>query len=443
MSRMSYRPVATGVTVLLSLCLWCNSTWAVSTPYDKTPAAMITQDFNRQGLIWDYELANHFANNPNRRGYVVAVLDFCHSGGFVNELAKLSNVYVATACDWDEYSWGPPVAFGQKFMNESKTNTLHQSFETAKAAVSKKEAPQEHEAGMGGMSLYHLTGDRAVLFSADEPGRDDFWQDITTARDALLNRTSGAWPKQTIGAYFGDGTKKFADDTSVNGSATRNILFGAIDGVYADSNFQDTSLLFMYLNNHGTSTDVVKSRYRGGRYEYEVTVSLYRNEEDTKYGIWNVRHRVPDPDKSHYKNIRPPKAGWDVRILGGWMEWYSTNPSDPSTWLVSGVDYSFGYDYPAPPQKVEWQDWAWRGWNASQVLNDCGWPDGSAWGRGWVVYGANRLDAPDPAQWPGWDNGGDGWVLAPAWAIPEPATLLLFGYGLIPVIPMLRRKARK
>lgn len=214
MYRMSYRLVATGVTVLFSLCLWCNSTWAVTTPYDKTPAAVVTQDFGNEGIIWDYELANHFKNNPSRRGFVVAVLDFCHSGGFVNELSSLSNVYVATACDWDEYSWSS-AAFGQKFMNESKTKKLHQAFEAAKAAVLKEQAPQEHQGSMGDLSLSYLAGDRAVLFSADDPSDPDpsFWQDITTARDALLNRAEGAWPKETIGAYFGDGTKKFDDGT--------------------------------------------------------------------------------------------------------------------------------------------------------------------------------------------------------------------------------------
>ncbi|GIV19997.1 MAG: hypothetical protein KatS3mg023_1748 [Armatimonadota bacterium] len=413
------------------LCLFINSAWAVVTPYDKTPAAMITQDYNRKGLVWDYEIADRIANNPNRRGFVAAVLDFCRSGGFVNELSALANVYVATACDWDEYSFG---VFGQRFMNESKTQNLHQSFETAKAAVSKWQSPQEREGGLGDLTLHWLTGDRALLFAADDPTQDDFWQDITVARDALRTRPFGQWPTSSIEAYFGDGKRIFADGIRVTGAATRANLFGALD-----ASLDPTRLLFLYLNDHGVSTDVLKSRYRDGRYEYEVTTSLYRNEGDAKYGIWKVRHRVPDPDKSHYKNIQLPKAGWDVEIIGDWMEWFSKNPGDPSTWLVSGVDYPFGYDYPVPPKKVEWDDWVRYSRDGSDKINDKGWPDGSAWGSGFVVYTADQLYAPDPAQWPGWDNGGDGWVLAPAWAIPEPATLFLFSCGWIPLIPIFRR----
>lgn len=431
---------------MLLLVIWDNA-GAVPTPYDRIPVAIVTEDYNGQGLLWDFQLAEHFANNTNRRGFLAAVLDFCHSGGFVNELSGLSGlrgVYIAAACDWDEYSFG---VFGQTFMRESKTHTLHKAFETAKVAVLPRQTPQEAPGGsLGTLTLYYLDGDRAVLFSADEqPPRPDFWRDITTARDALVNRPAGQWPKETVGAYFGDGTKKFDDGTPVNGSAMRSILLGAIDAVYLDFEFKDTSLLFLYLNDHGVSTDVVKSRYREGRYEYEVTTSLYRNVDDggTEYGIWNVRHRVPDRDRSHYKNIRPPKEGWDMRITpDGWMEWYSTNPADPNTWLESGVNYPFGYEYPVPPQKVEWQDWVWQNWSGQSALNDFGMPDGSEWGRGHVVYGENRLNVPDPRQWPGWDNGGDGWVLAPAWAIPEPATLLLFGTGLSVVLGFARGRRR-
>ncbi len=124
-----------------------NGIWAVPTPYDRLPAAIVTQDYGARGLVWDYELAERL-DNPNRQGAVVAVMDFCHSGGFVNELSRLGNLYIATACDWDEYSWTEPVAFGQRFMNASKTATLHESYETAKNAVVRWQTPQEASGGL-------------------------------------------------------------------------------------------------------------------------------------------------------------------------------------------------------------------------------------------------------------------------------------------------------
>ncbi len=420
--------------LLLIVALCASACWAVITPYDQKPAAMVTQDYSGTGLVWDYELSAPLSV-AGRKGTVVAVLDFCHSGGFVNELSTLSKLYVAAACEWDEYSYGPPVAFGQKFMNNSMTNSLHQSYEAAKSAVDKYETPQEASGGLGDRTLDWQRGYRALLFSADEtPPRDDFWQDISTAWHSLTGRTNNPWPRSGIETYFGDGTPKDGE-IFIRGAATRENLLSAIIDLLPH---EDDQLLFLYLNNHGVSTDVLKSRYRGGRYEYEVTTSIYRTEQDKKYGVWNVRHRVPDPDLSHYKNIQVPKQGWDVRILGGWMEWYSTNRDDPSTWLESGVDYTFGYDYPAAPARVRWEDYVYD--LRDSEINDFGYPDGSPWGKGWVVYGANRLGALDPSQWNGWDNGGDGWVLAPSWAIPEPITLLLFGIGLAPVVKLCRRR---
>ncbi len=335
-----------------------NGIWAVPTPYDRLPAAIVTQDYGARGLVWDYELAERL-DNPNRQGAVVAVMDFCHSGGFVNELSRLGNLYIATACDWDEYSWTEPVAFGQRFMNASKTATLHESYETAKNAVVRWQTPQEASGGLGTRNLDWDRGYQALLFSAGDENpamNESFWKDISTAWHALRERPTWPWPRSAIESYFGDGSQQ-SPEIFIRGPATRANLLSAVVDLLP---YEDNDLLFLYLNNHGMSTDVLKSRYRGGRYEYELTTSIYRTDDDVKYGIWKVRHEVPDPNLGNYKNIQVPKAGWDVRILGGWMEWYSTNPYDPTTWLVSGVDYSFGYEYPAPPKQVSWDDWVWK-----------------------------------------------------------------------------------
>ncbi len=412
----------------------------ITTDYTQKPAAVCTIN---DGLVWDYELAAVFNPGKGRR---IAVLDFCHSGGFVGDLSTRPLSYVTSACDWDEYAF---TGFGQDFMNESKTKTLHQSFLTAFDNNKIREKPLEG-GDLGSAELNYLSGDRAILFSAG--GDPSFWKDITTARSALTSRTNLPWPDQpekpvnAISAYYDNG----GGAPWVEGPATRDNLLNSI--TTARDSMGDLSNLFLYLDDHGTSTDVVKSRVNGRKYEYQTNVSLWRGgtDDDNPYGIWKVRHKLIDTVEAHYPIIHFDHPDWEGKVVGDWMEYYSTKKDDRSTWLLPGVDYDFGYTYYMDPitGHVDWEDWSTLKYKGKYRRNDWGRVDidpatGSErdnLGKGWFVWKQDHTGAVDPERWTGWENGGDGWVLAPSGPIPEPLTFIGVFLGVCGLGRYVRRR---
>jgi len=410
------------LATILAAILIHSPAWAVVTPYDDKPAAVCCEN---NGLLWDQELAAVLNPGVGRR---ITVLDSCHSGGFVNDLASRPLSYVAAACDWDEYSYGE---FGQRFMTESKTHTLSDSFYTAANVVLDKQLPKQG-GDLGAAELNYLAGDRAVLFSASDPKLPEFQQDIITARDSLTGRPSLPWPAAAIASYFGNGA-------GYTGAATRQNLLSAVDS--AVKALPETGNLFLYMNDHGTSTDVIKSRVDGRDYEYQTMTSLWRGwTNDNPYGIWCVRHELIDQIAGHYQNIHFEHDDWTYEFRDGYLEYKSERPNDPNTWLLPGVEYDFGYTYYTDPvsDHVAWQSWATdTDPNSSSTLNDWGAPDpndSSNLGIGAVVWLEDKMCAVDPSVWEGWTNGGDGWVLSP---IPEPVTISLLALG---SLALLRRR---
>ncbi len=437
--RLKCNIVVSGIAGTMMVC-GIEPVRAVLTPYDQKPAAVSTQT----GLVWDFQLADKL---QNRRGRLITVMDSCFSGGFVGNLTSQSRSYAATAANWDELSWSCGTSgkdFGIDFMNASKTNTLHDSFVAATPSVINQQLPQEG-GDLGAETLDYLSGDRAILFSdigSDIEQNKGFWNEINTAWLALTTRPILPWQDSGIEAggpisvYFGDG-KAPADvtvNTPIEREATKENLFAAIDNALKDSNFGSLNNLFLFIDDHGANTDVIKSRHTGTRYDYQVNTSLWRGGTDNApYGIWKVRHQVFDPDINNYRDIITPKLGWMANIVedqgAWWMEYSSSDPNDRTSWLDSGIDYDFGYDHDGMPLKVSWEDYNTR----TNDPNDWGQPNNSSWGNGATVYGETFQPADDPSQWPGWDNGGDGWVLAPA-LVPEPSSIFglftLAGLGL-------------
>jgi len=426
-----------GCLTTLAACLALASlAEAIPTPYDQLPAAICCYD---NGLLWDQQLAASLNGGPGRR---ITVMDFCYSGGFINNLGSQPLSYTAAACDWDESSYSS-AAFGQTFMAASKTQTLNQSFQTAYAAAVTRQLPQE-AGDLGGASLNFLSGDRAILFSDHDPKDPSFKQDLVVARTALTTRANLPWESDAIESYYGDGT----GETWFTGSATRGNLLDAI--TEAKDDLPDTGNLFLYLGDHGTSTDVVKSRVIGKHYEYQTQVSQWRGwTTDNPYGIWMIKHQLIDPDPAHYINPYFNKPGWVAEVVDGYMKYYSTNRKDPNTWLLSGVDYDFGYWYYAYPlsRHVEWQSISTKAdANGFCLVNDWGLPHYASGkevddlGIGWSIWLADSFQAVDPQIWPGWMNGGDGWVLAPE-VIPEPLTIAGTFLGISALGAYLRRRA--
>ena len=430
---------------------------AVTTPYADEPTAVWTYTAGGGALLWDTQFAGWFDTSGNGQfeevaADVVSVNDFCHSGGFLDQLSFAK--YTATSCDWDEHALTAGL-FGQKFMTAAKAgNTLSDSFTAARtAAVVDGQLPLERNNTGGGLKIDYTAGDRAILFSGlgDQP---EFWQGVKTAHDALVGYSGAGsnWAGQEahITALYADGTAPEAAPW-LDGAATAANLKAAVQN--AVNTMTAGQKLFLYFDDHGASTDVIKSRHVGNQYLYETTVSIWRPDDyDTDsaddpyiYGITDlyIRGFVLDG----YSDWSDPKSDWTHEVYKDasgriWIHWFSTDKNNPDTWLESGVDHGFGFRHDDGPKRTYWDNMRYGGTASAGLgnigIHDWGDPVGGAMGRGKLVFEQPASPNTDPAQWPGWDNGGDGWVLAPV-PIPEPLTAL----GIILAAGAVARYLRK
>ena len=428
------------IVIGVALVLSAGPAGAVSTPYSDDPAAVWTYTAGGGSLVWDTQFAGWFDTSGNGQFEevkcdVVAVYDFCHSGGFLDQLSFAK--YAATSCDWDEHALTSAL-FGKKFMTAAKGGaTMSDSFTAAyTAGVVDVQLPLERNNTGGGIKLDYTAGDRAILFSGlgDQP---EFWEGIKSAHDALVGYSGAGsnWAGQeaSITALHADGTAPEAAPW-LDGAATAANLKTAVQDAVNTMTAGQT--LFLYFDDHGASTDVIKSRHVGNQYLYETTVSIWRPDDYDSdaaddpyiYGITDlyVRGYVLDG----YSDWSDPKPGWTHNVYKDtsgriWIHWFSTDKNDPDTWLESGVDYGFGFRHDGKPVKTYWDNMRYGGHLSAGLKNrgihDWGSPIGGPMGRGKQVFEKPASPDADPAQWPGWDNGGDGWVWAP---IPEPLTLL-------------------
>jgi hypothetical protein len=420
-----YLKLQSGIVLVAAVVLAAQSTWAVFTPYDQFPAAVCCQN---GGLVWDAELQDFMNLGMGKR---VIIADFCHSGGFVNDL-EASHTYVAAGCKWHELAWTVP-SFGRNFMSSSMTNNLRDAFFNARSQVYTNQSPMDG-GGQGTLTLSHTAGSQAVIFSAG--GSSEFMLEVMNAIDALTNRPSDPWPRNKITALFANGR-------GWDGAATRANLLTTVSNA-AWNIPTDNDKLVLYLDDHGTSTDVVKSRVNGRTFEYETDVSLWRITDEHPYGIWEVNIQLADPDSAHYENILFGRPDWVGEVVNGWMHYHSTNETERTTWLLPGTDYDFSYEYYIDPNIVH------SNWKTGSITDtNGGWKFGvNDWGIvdtnnpadlgiGKWVWLQDHEEAVDPELWDGWQNGGDGWVHVP---IPEPHPLVLLSSGMLLFALLLRRR---
>jgi hypothetical protein len=450
------------------------SAYGVQTPYSDTPSAIVAND----GLLWDNQFAGFLQSQE--LGYqlshpggvalpqIVWVADFCYSGGFVNNLVSDTNtVFAAAAADWDETSTGSPNArgdiqlYGQTFMNTSMTSNLSASATAAFNAVNAAQNPVSSSKNNGGnLTLDYHSGDQAVLFSSGDAGnpaqQTNFWNDMTTTDNALINRANNPWPQNAIKTYFDQGqtTPNAGNGNTggafVSGASTITNLEAGIANAY--NAMQPGSKLFLYMNDHGTNTDVVKSKVASNgngtwTYSYETDVANWRPNGTTgDYGIWDIDLRTKGLTAANIlsTDVSDLPAGWQIDLTpdGGTIEVRTTVAGGSSTsWLVSGTNYDFSFVSNVPPAQNAWATYQSTTTNGNYDLSDLGTTGGGTYGQGFTVYdaspAANGL-APDNTLWPGWQNGGDGFIFTP---VPEPGTASLLALGMGAM--SLRRRTRR
>ncbi|MDA8376168.1 MAG: PEP-CTERM sorting domain-containing protein [Planctomycetia bacterium] len=442
-----------------------QNTLAVQTNYAVTPAAIVAND----GLLWDNQFAQIISTDAAATGKtnasIVWVGDFCYSGGFVDDVAALNggtNNYAASAAAWSETSTSLPgedgdiAPFGQQFMISSETNTLGQSFTTAAANVAGEQTPQQIADASAPTSLAYQPGDEAIIFSAGDTNglEGSFWTDVGTAYNALTTRPSNAWTAGSVQVLWDQGQTTGTYGASyVSGASTISNLKTAISNVYNNDSFGPNNTLFIYMNDHGTNTDVLKSKITanvggGYLYNYEATTANYFNggaNDRNNYGIWSITINTLDKNVADFSNFNLGNlpAGWTASLSNGTI-FLDGSPNNSATWLLPGTNYDFGFDNIHAPFHASWNTWLNNKNSKGNYLpSDGGGPNGSAWGYGYTVFDQQQLNANDPSQWPGWDNGGDGWVEAP---VPEPANLALLaisGAGLLLIRQQRSRTIRR
>lgn len=282
MKRTSCKPWL--ILVAAALALRATPAMAVFTPYSDTPAAVIA---NGQSL-WDNQFADMLGTAEDDTGKypdIIFVGDFCYSGGFVDDLLDLSSTqYVGTATNWDETSLSDPTqapnaqgdvpAFGAAFMNKAGSinamtmapNTLGTSFVAGNTAVNNQQTP---EAGIGANpgasgTLGYAAGDQAIVFSSGDsrPTYQNIFQtDITTAYNNLTS-VNLDWPvaKGSNIQVLWDQGEQIGQNNYVTGPSTISALQTAINNAFASNNFSSSNKLFIYMNDHGESTDSLKSK---------------------------------------------------------------------------------------------------------------------------------------------------------------------------------------
>ena len=444
-NRRLWQNVALATAVAAGVGLGERAAIAVQTNYSATPAAIVAND----GLLWDNQFAQMLSSDATTTGKtnasIVWVGDFCYSGGFVDDVAALNggtNNYAASAAAWSETSTSSPGVdgdispFGQEFMISSETNTLAQSYSAAAANVAGEQTPQQTADSSAPTSLSYQSGDEAIIFSAGDTNglEGSFWADVGTAYNALTTRPSNPWPTTSVQVLWDQGqTTGTYGATYVNGPSTIANLQTAVSNIYNNDSFGPDSKLFIYMNDHGTNTDVLKSKVTanvggGYHYSYEATTANYFNggtNDSYNYGIWRITIGSLDTVVADFSNFNLGNlpAGWTASLQpNGTITLYGS-PTNSATWLLPGTNYDFGFDNIHAPLHTSWDTWlntpnGKGGYN----ISDYGAPNGSAWGYGGTIFDQRQFNANDPSQWPGWDNGGDGWVEAP---VPEPATLAL------------------
>jgi len=473
------------------LALWATRAQAANTPYNLEPSAVLV---NNGGRLWNDELASDIAFDQSEYDIspqIIFVADFCYSGGFGEALFNNTNTtFAATATNWDETSTSVPsspltitlpfnftltipgiflrngdvLPFGQTFMTTSQNNTLGASYAAGSAAVANDQTAEEWVVGnAANQTLAYNNGDLAIIFSAGDhnnPGlQTSFSQDVQTTYNSLLAR---GWPANTINTMWDNGQNIPAQGPNVmvpvNSASTIGNLEAAINTAYSSGTLTNNSKLFIYMNDHGTSTDQVLSKVTPGvngtfQYSYQVTVSSWRVNtpnpaSDFGVPIVFIGSGVPANALQNINTGNLP-AGWTLQVNGnGDLVVSAADQTNSSTWLVAGQPYTFSYNSVYPPVDDNWETDFYDTGDGQLEFSGFGADDGTTWGSGSSVYNNDVPDGQlanglyyyaDTGPVPGWDNGGDGWVEAPQ--VPEPASFATLGAGGLLLLSRRRRRA--
>jgi hypothetical protein len=486
------RIVAIASTGVLSIFI--NTARAVPIPYGDTPSAVVA---NNGQLYWDDQFASDIAFDQSEYDLspqIIWVADFCHSGGFIDDLlSKTNTTFAAAAANWDETSTSAPtepltltlpfhftltipgvfiqnadvLPFGQTFMTNAATKDLGDSFAAASAAVVNN---QTAELGVVGASaaqtLAYNPGDQAIIFSAGDSSnaflQSSFQQDVQTTYNSLQTRN---WAAGAINTIWDQGQNIPAQGTQVavpvDSASTIANLKNAINSIYSNPHTTDSSKVFIYMNDHGTSTDQLLSKVtRNGNgtyhYSYQVTVSNYRiNSPDSSsdYGVSKVEIGGGVPaDAIMNENTAGLPGGWSISVdANDNLDIVANSETTATSWLTAGAPYSFSYDSYYPPSQDNWSTLTSTLSEAGEGISDLGVADGSPLGASPFVYNLSTPDFSieddgqtfyfyrDTTQVPGWDNGGNGWVEAPQ--VPEPSSFATVG-GILLVVGLMARRFR-
>lgn len=444
-TSLSSGPGLVGFAAGIGFLLEANPVQAVFTPYANTPAAFMTHG---NGLIWDSQLRTALV--PLKKGTLISVMDFCHSGGVADAIGGVyPNSYAVAAAAWSENSIGDcassPQSFGQAFMQATVSNSLSQSFQLAREIpiatyggkkIKLLQTPKEFRGNTTRDFLDYLHGDRALVFSASDSTTLStaltFWTDVVTARNSLKSQPLSPWlDSDTTGGppitlLFGDGTDPNGNSYPwLEGQATKELFFSSLtDSINAVNMESDSNTLFMYINNHGASTDVLLSRLDGNNYQYRAITSLgpdpqNNTPDNITKGISQISIPAYDLNIANYTpGVKP--NNWEIVMDAdrGQLLFRALDPTDRTQWLTPGQPYDFSFTHNSAPKPTSWTTSFFDPQSDPNICpqyycaNDSGWPNGSPWGQGYFVF-EQDLNANDPAQWPGWANGGDGWVLTP------------------------------